>query len=87
MTTSIAYTMEEDQGLIQMTIILIIWNQRLTTSTIYIMQEELDLIQMIMNRTIEHLGNVYKDLEIESVHLQVSKFFAVQIFSKSIVFK
>jgi len=56
--TSIAYTMEEDQGLIQMTIILIIWNQRLTTSTIYIIQEEQGLISMIMDPTIEYLRNV-----------------------------
>merc|ERR1712212_1148458 len=87
MITSIAYTMEADRGLIKMTISLIIWNQFLTTSIIHIMQEELDLIQMIMNRTIEHLENLNKDLEIESMHLQLSKFFVVQIFSKFIAFK
>merc|ERR1712212_81705 len=75
MITSIAYTMEADQGLIKMTISLIIWSQFLTTSIIYIMQEELDLIQMIMNRTIEHLEDLNKDLEIEYIHLQLSKFF------------
>merc|ERR1712224_21912 len=75
--TSIDYTMEEDKGLIKMTISLIICNQFLTTSTTCIMQEELDLTQMIMNPTIEHLANVYKDLETKSIYLQVSNFFSV----------
>ena len=52
MITSIAYTTEEDQGLIQMTMILIILKQVLITSTVYIMQEDQALIRMIMNPTI-----------------------------------
>ena len=72
--TSIAFTTEEVLDLIQMTIRLIIWNQLLTTNTICIMQETQDLIPMIMNPTIEYLGDVYKDFEIQSIYLHVSPF-------------